>query len=226
VAEFDAEREALTDALVRSGDAVVEMLDRAMGSLVRREEATATEVITTDDRVDAAFATLQHRIVAAMGLPGLELADHRELAALLHVNIHVERMGDYAVNVARASLRAAAEPRDAELAAQLEELGLLAADVARTAVRAFARRDVAAARRLPELDDRVDRLNVGIFRRLVQLAIDDSRLPWATHMILVARQVERYADHAVDIGEATIFATTGEVVELSSNSLDDVGGPA
>ncbi len=224
--DFDAERDALTDALVRSGDTVVDMLERAVSSLVRRDEAAATEVIAADDRVDAAFADLQHRIVAAMGLPEVARDGHRELAALLHVNIHVERMGDYAVNVARASLRAGHEPRDPELAAQLQELGLLATDVARTAVRAFARRDAVAARRLPGLDDAVDRLNVGVFRRLVELATDDTRLLWATHMILVARQVERYADHAVDIGEATIFAATGEVVELSSNALGDDVGPA
>jgi phosphate transport system protein len=222
VQEFSTERDALIDLLVRSGDTVVEMLGQALGSLVDREERAAAAVIAADDRVDATYAELQHRAVAAMSVPGVEVADHRQLAALLHVNIHLERMGDYAVNVARAGLRAADEPGDPELAGQLREMGLLATDVARTAVRAFARRDVEMAGRLPALDDGVDRLNVGVFRRLVKLAAaDEARLWWATHMILVARQVERYADHAVDIGEATVFAATGEVVELSSNASRD-----
>ena len=220
--EFRVERDALIDALVRSGDIVVDMLGQALGSLVDRQASLAATVITADDRVDATYADLQHRAVAAMGLPGTGEAGHRQLAALLHVNIHLERMGDYAVNVARAGLRAADEPGDPELAGQLREMGVLATDVARTAVRSFARRDVGSARQLPALDDGVDRLNVGVFRRLVKLAAaDEARLWWATHMILVARQLERYADHAVDIGEATIFAATGEVVELSSNASRD-----
>ncbi len=218
--EFVLERDALIDLLVRSGDTVVDMLGQALNSLAERDGDQATSVIAADDRVDATYAEVQHRVVTAMSLPEPQVADHRLLAALLHVNIHVERMGDYAVNIARAGLRTVDEPGDTELTDQLREMGLLAVEVARTAIRAFARRDVEAARRLPALDDGVDRLNVGVFQRLVQLAsTDESRLRWATHMILVARQLERYADHAVDIGEATIFAATGEVVELSSNTL-------
>ena len=218
--EFVLERDALIDLLVRSGDTVVDMLGQALNSLAERDGDQATSVIAADDRVDATYAEVQHRVVTAMSLPEPQVADHRLLAALLHVNIHVERMGDYAVNIARAGLRTVDEPGDTELTDQLREMGLLAVEVARTAIRAFARRDVEAARRLPALDDGVDRLNVGVFQRLVQLAsTDESRLRWATHMILVARQLERYADHAVDIGEATTFAATGEVVELSSNTL-------
>lgn len=217
--QFGTERDALIDLLVRSGDAVVDMLGRSLRSLVERDPSLADSVIGADDRVDETFAAVQDRVVGAMTLAVDDVADRRLLAALLHVNIHLERMGDYAVNVARAGLRTAGEPMDEDLAGQLGEMGLLAGDVARTAVRAFARRDPEAARRLPAIDDGVDRLNLGVFRRLVQLAAaDEALLPWATHMILVARQIERYGDHAVDIGEATVFAVTGEVVELSSNS--------
>jgi phosphate transport system protein len=219
VSEFTTERDALIDLLVRSGDTVVDMLGWSLRSLVDRDSGLADTVLGADDRVDATFAQVQDRVVGAMALAVDDVGDRRLLAAILHVNIHLERMGDYAVNVARAGLRTADEPMDGDLARQLGEMGLLAGDVARTAVRAFARGDVDAAHRLPAVDDDVDRLNLGVFRRLVRLAAaDEALLPWASHMILVARQIERYADHAVDIGEATIFAVTGEVVELSSNT--------
>jgi phosphate transport system protein len=225
VGEFGTERDAMIDLLVRSGDSVVDMLGRSLRSLVERRSVLADSVIDADDRVDETFAQVQDRVVGAMALAVDDVADRRLLAALLHVNIHLERMGDYAVNIARAGLRTADEPMDPDLAAQLREMGLLAGDVARTAVRAFARRDLDAAWRLPEIDDGVDLLNLGVFRRLVELAVgDETLLPWATHMILVARQIERYGDHAVDIGEATIFAVTGEVVELSSNTRREPAG--
>lgn len=214
---FEQEADALIDLLVRSGDTVIDLLADAVRSLVERDRQLAGRVITTDERIDATFAQVQDRIVAAMPLPGSHLADHRLLAALLQVNIHVERMGDYAVNVARAGLRTTDEPADSELASQLSELGLLAGDVARAALGAFARRDVSAAAELSAIDDAVDRLNLGMFRRLVELAQrDEAHLPWATHMILVARHIERFGDHAVDVGEATIFAVTGEIVDRST----------
>ena len=217
--EFITERDEVIDRLVRSGDTVVSMLDRALGSLVERNEARAQQVIDADDRVDATFAAIQDRVVGLMAMGVTDPTELRLLAALLHVNIHVERMGDYAVNIARAGVRTADEPEDPGLADQLRELGVLAIEVARTAMRAFAQRDEQAARRLPALDDAVDQLNLGVFHRLVRLAsTDDEHLWWATNMILVARQIERYGDHAVDIGEATIFAATGETVELSSNA--------
>lgn len=219
---FDTERDALVDQLVRSGDVVVDMLRDAMRSLVHGDDALGEAVITTDGRIDATYAQVQQRVVAAMSLPIAEESAHRTLAALLQVNIHLERMGDYAVNVARAGLRTANDPRDGELTGQLQEMGLLAGDVARSAVRAFARHDEVVAGQLGEMDDGVDRLNLGVFGRLVRLAAaDETRLPWATHMILVARALERFADHAVDIGEATVYAVTGEVVELSSYDAGD-----
>lgn len=217
--EFHREIDDTIDLLVQSGDQVTSMLDRALTSLVRADEALADEVVRADDLVDATYAEVQERVVRLMALQAPVASDLRLMAAMLHVNIHLERMGDYALNVARAGKRTADYREDAELAAQLREMGEIAAEVGRTAVRAFAQRDVEGARRLDELDDGVDRLNLGVFRRLVQLAaLDEDHLRWATHMILVARQIERYGDHGVDIGEATIFAVTGEIVELSSNS--------
>lgn len=212
------ETDALLDLLVRSGDLVVDMLDWALRSLTAERPSEAERTLQADDRVDATFAEVQDRVVAAMALPAASDADRRLLASLLTVNIHVERMGDHAVNVARAAQRSADASADPELTRQLGEMGLLATDVARQAMRGFARRDAEAARGLPALDDDVDRLNLGVFQRLGALAADEALLPWATQMILVGRYVERYGDHAVDIGEATIYAVTGRAEELSSNS--------
>lgn len=216
--EFHREIDALVDLLLRTGDTVIEMLDRALTALVDGDLELAAEVVRADDRVDATYADVQERVVKLMALQAPVASDLRLIATMLRVDIHLERMGDYAVNVARAVRRTSDYRDDPELARQLREMGDLATEVARSALRAFGQRDVALARRLDEIDDGVDRLNIGVFQRLVRLAAtDEEHLRWATHMVLVARQIERFGDHAVDIGEATIFAVTGEVVELSSN---------
>ncbi len=220
--DFHAEMDRLIDELVSIGDTVIDMLDDSVRSVSEQDLQLADEVIYADDKVDAAYVDVQNRVVRLMALQAPVASDLRLLSSMLHVNIHLERMGDYAVNVARMGKLAFDYRGAAQINAQLREMADIAMVVGRQAVTAFAHRDVYIARSLPALDDGVDRLNIGVFRRLVGLAAEDeTRLEWATHMILVARNLERWSDHAVDIGEATIFAVTGQMVELSSNAPRD-----
>jgi phosphate transport system protein len=217
--EFHHEIDRLIADLVESGEMTIEMLDRAVTSLVDQDHELADEVIRTDDEVDRRYADIQNRIIRLMALQAPVASDLRLIASMFHVNIHVERMGDYALNVARMGKRSARHAEEPELAAQLREMGDIAMRVGRQALTSYAQRDVVSAEELATLDDGVDELNIAMFRRLVRLASEsDEHLEWATHMILVARQVERWGDHAVNIGEATILVVTGDVVELSSNA--------
>ena len=175
-------------------------------------------MVARDNEVDAAYLEIQQRLLGLFALQAPVASDLRLLAAMLHANIHVERLGDYATHVAKMAGVVSHLDEEPELAGRLEEMGLTACHVSRAALRSLADRDVGLARRLPDLDDRAVGLNIELFRRLVQLAgRDERRLEWATLMIVVVRSLERYGDHAVDIGEQTIYAVTGEIVELSSN---------
>jgi phosphate transport system protein len=181
------------------------------------DTAAADRVVAADREVDRAYAQVQHGVLAAVALHGPVGGDLRLLTALVHVSLHLERMGDYATNVARTVKRAVEFPSDPSLSEQLAEMGALAREVGRASLRAFVTRDADAARASAALDDGVDRLNIGIFQRLVRLAAaDEARIEWVTHMIQLVRQLERYADHGVDIAEQTIFAVTGQLTELST----------
>lgn len=222
--DFHAEMDRLIDELLSMGDTVIEMLDAAVDSLTAHDAELADRTIRTDRQVDDAYATVQQDAVRLVALQAPVASDLRLISAMQHVNIHVERMGDYAVNIAKMGKLSAGYRDDPELSAQLEEMAGIATEVAREALTAFAHRDIEAAWRLPRIDQGVNRLNIGVFHRLVRSAAEDETLlEWATRMILVSRQIERYGDHAVDIGEATIFAVTGETVELSSNEPETEG---
>jgi phosphate transport system protein len=215
---FHTEIEELLEQLVATGAVCDRMLEHALHALLVPGAPGAAVVVARDNDVDAAYQQVQQRLLGLFALQAPVASDLRLLAAMLHVNIHVERLGDYAAHVAKMAGVVSHLDEDPQLASRLEEMGLAACHVSRAALRSLADRDVTLARRLPELDDRVDALNLEIFRRLVKLAGEDERrLEWATHMIVVARSIERYGDHAVDIGEQTIYAVTGETVELSSN---------
>jgi phosphate transport system protein len=216
--ELDRRLDDLLTQVVELGERTDAMLGAALEALQDGDETAAARVVAADVDVDRIDADVQHVVVQTIARHGPVGRDLRLLTATLRASLHLERMGDYAVNVARAAERSAPFPADSELAAQLTEMGALAREVGRQAVRSFIHGDADLARSVPAMDDGVDRLNIGIFRRLVRLAAaDEHRLEWATRMILVARLLERYGDHGVDLAEQTIFVVTGETVELSSN---------
>lgn len=216
--EFHADIDALLHRLVDTAAVCDHMLETALHALVTPGSRGARAVVARDNEVDDAYQDIQRSILGLLALQAPVASDLRLLSGMLHVNVHVERLGDYATHVAKMAEVASDLVDQPELARALVDMGAAACHVSRTALRSFADRDFALARHLPVLDDRVDEHNRDIFRRLVALAgTDEHRLAWATHMIVVARSIERYGDHAVDIGEQTVFVVTGETIELSSN---------
>jgi phosphate transport system protein len=216
--EFHADIQTLVERLVETAAICDHMLEAALHALVTPGSPGAADVVARDNEVDRAYCEIEHAVLSLLALQAPVASDLRVLTAVLHVNIHVERLGDYATHVAKMAGVASELVDHPDLARALVDMGSAAAHVSRTALRSFATADPDLALRLPALDDRVDELNRELFRRLVRLAaVDERRLEWATHMIVVARSLERYGDHAVDIGEQTIFVTTGESIELSTN---------
>lgn len=220
--EFHAELVRLEEQLVAMGEIADQMLGDAVGALRAADADAAERVIHRDGEVDQRYVSVQQGVLRAIALQAPVASDLRLIAAMLHTNIHLERMGDYATSVARMVMRSAALPDDPDIAEQIDEMAEHARRVGREAMRAFTTRNADLARQLPELDDAVDQLNIGIFKRLVRLArLDDEKLKWAERLMITPRLIERYGDHAVDIGEQIIFAVDGELVELSSNAPRD-----
>jgi phosphate transport system protein len=100
-------------------------------------------------------------------------------------------------------------------------MGDVVSRMIRTAIEAFERRDLELCLKLPEMDDPVDLLNRGMYLEVVKLADDPQRLEWGIQMNVVARQLERVGDNAVDIGEQVSFLLTGEFREFTDASHDD-----
>ncbi len=209
----------LEDDLIAMGNRVLEMLAEAMTALGNHDQQRAAAVIRADDRIDAAYQRIQEGVLTTIALHAPVASELRLLSAFMHANIHLERMGDLCVNIGKFVALVEDFSDDPELMAQLQEMGQHARRVIGRSLEALARRDLELVHTLPELDEPLDQLNKGLFKRLVRLAAaDETRLDWAMRMVLVARYLERLGDHAVDIGEQVIFAVTGESVELASNS--------
>lgn len=219
--DLERQLEQLLTRVVTMAERTDGMLAEALQALELGDVAAARRVTAADDEIDRAYEHVQQGVLSTVALHGPVAGDLRLLTALIHVSLHVERMGDYAAGLARTVERVRELPGDPGLTDQILEMGGRAREVARASMQAFVRRDVDDAQACARLDDDVDRLNIGIFHRLVRLAAaDEHLLEWATHMTQVVRNLERFADHGVDIAEQAVFAVTGRTVELSSHAPD------
>ena len=178
-------------------------------------------VIKGDDEVDALYLEVERRILHLFALQTPVSSDLRLLTALLHINLHLERIGDQAVNLAKITMAADGLPQNPTVLQDLEEMGAAAVGMVGTAMEALARRDLALARKLPELDDPIDALNRGMLAKVLAVADDVRMLEWGVRMYVVSRQLERIGDNAVDIGEQVAFVVTGLFREFEDASHPD-----
>jgi phosphate transport system protein len=136
----------------------------------------------------------------------------------MHCSLHLERIGDQAVNIAKIYKVTSQQPGNATILQQLGEMGDIVVEMVRTAMDALRRRDMELCLTLPKMDDPVDRLNRNMHFEVAKLADDPGALDWGLHMNIAARALERVGDNAVDIGEQVAFLITGEFREFSDAS--------
>ena len=216
--ELDRSVDELRGMLVDMSERADGMLGKAVSALAEGDRIRAEEVIYADRAVDQRYVEVQHGVLTTVALQAPVGRDLRLLTAFLHAALHLERMADHAVSVARGAIRLLELPRDESVVELLVEIGSSAREVGRTSLQALLALDEDLARSVAVADDRVDRLELRIFEELFGSAgTDPDRLPWAAQIIGLSRRIERYADHGVDIAEQAVFAVTGINVELMGN---------
>ena len=213
---FAEELTELEDALQREGDLVVRSIQAATRALVENDLELADEVIAFDDDVDARYVQIERGIESLLARQTPVASDLRLVLAMLHVNLHLERMADYCVTVAKLTKLAAGSASDPRIVANLAEMGVRAEEMTRVALRSFEHRDIVRSEALVGLDELIDRVN----RRAVEhvLELDAEQREWGLRMLVVSRCLERVGDHAVDIGEQTAYLVTGEFREFTDAS--------
>jgi phosphate transport system protein len=205
--------------LHEESELVLRALRGAVNALVGNEDELADEVIAFDDEVDERYFAIEEGVQSLLARQTPVAVDLRLVLAVLHVNLHLERMADYCVTIAKLVKLAPDVPGDPTLVEGFEEMGARAEEMIRVALDSFARRDLEAAETLVELDELIDRANRRVVQRVLSLGSRDQELQeWGLRMILVSRCLERIGDHAVDIGERTAYLVTGEFREFTDAS--------
>ena len=212
------ELDQLEASLQEEGELVRRALRGALNALEQQDEELADEVIAFDDEVDRCYFGIETGIQSLLARQAPAAMDLRLVLAILHDNLHLERMADYCVTVAKLTKLSRIDTPDPTLMEAFEEMGSRAEDMTALALQSFSERDADAAEGLVELDELIDRANRRVVQHVLSLGGDPDMREWGLRMILVSRCLERIGDHAVDIGEQTAFLVSGEFREFTDAS--------
>lgn len=218
---FHEELEALELSLLGLGELTEQAVSKAVDLLETRDPERAAALIAGDDVIDERYVEVENRWLELLALQTPVAGDLRLISSILHINLHLERIGDMAVNIAKLIAATRNLPTNKTIVSHLLEMGDVVRGMVHTAMESFARRDLDLALSLPSLDEPVDRLNRGMYREVAACAGDPELLDWAVRMMVVSRQLERVGDQAVDIAEQVAFLLTGEFREFSDASHPD-----
>jgi phosphate transport system protein len=215
---FAEELDRLEQVLKHEGDLVLRSLGVAMEALRSDDVEAADEVIAFDDEIDQDYYEIEEGIRNLLARQTPVAVDLRLVLAMLHINLHLERMGDYCVTIAKLTKLAHGLEGDHTLVEGFDEMASRAGEMIRVAIDSFERRDQDGAESLVDLDELIDRANRRVVGHILALGGDPERREWGLRMLLVSRCLERIGDHAVDVGEQTAYLVSGEFREFTDAS--------
>ena len=215
---FQEELDQLEASLQEEGALVLRVLRGALNALAQRDVELADEVIAFDDEIDRQYVAIERGIESMLARQTPVAVDLRLVLAMLHVNLHLERMADYCVTIAKLVKLAQGLPEEPSMLEAFGEMGERAEEMLRVALNSFSARNVARAEHLVELDELIDATNRRATEHVLALGSDPSLREWGLRMLMVSRCLERIGDHAVDIGEQTAYLVTAEFREFTDAS--------
>ncbi len=223
VKAFDEDIGQLRGLLAQMGGLAEQAIDNAMDALKRHDLDAAAEVVAGDKRIDVLEAEVERLAVRLIALRAPMADDLREVVAALKIASVLERIGDYAKNIAK-RVKAIDGRNVIEPLSLLPAMATMANDMVRDVLNAFAARDADAARRVCEQDRAVDDFYNSIFRTLVTFMMENpASISQAAHMLFIAKNLERVGDHATNVAEMVYYTATGE--HLGDRDQGDVIDP-
>jgi len=215
---FQQQLDAVEQELQSHGALVMRALDRSIQALLSGDEQLADLVIAGDDENDASYLRIEDEVERLLALQTPLATDLRLILTILHINLHLERMGDQCVNIAKLTKLTLGLVIASELLDSFKRMGEQAEAMAAEAMTAFAERDVERAERLVIMDSVINSENRELARRIMALGGDERMREAGLRAILISRCMERIGDNAVDIGERVAYLASGEFREFTDAS--------
>ena len=210
VKSFDEELEKLNAWIGQMGGLAEAQLSGALDAISQRDASIAERVIASDAQIDKLERDVAQHVIRMLALRQPMAVDLRAIVAALKISGVIERIGDYAANLAKRSLVLGQMPPMRSIGG-LERLGRLVVGVLKDVLDAFGQSDVKKARQVWLRDAEVDDMYTSLFRELLTYMMEDPRnITPCTHLLFMAKNIERIGDHATNIAENTWFLVHGE----------------
>jgi len=223
VKAFDQDLDQLRALISQMGGLAENAIRESMRCLTQRDCDGARQVVEDDEKLDSLELEAERRVVQLIALRAPMADDLREAVAALKIAGVVERIGDYAKNIAK-RVRQMEDFGDIEPLSLLPEMARIAAEMVHNALDAFVARDPAKAQAVCERDRVVDDFYNSIFRALLTFMMENpQRITQSAHLLFVAKNLERIGDHATNVAEMVYFAATGERLAERQKGLDPAG---
>jgi len=212
---YQEELVSLQQDILRMGSLVESMIAKAVESLRTQDVQLAEEVFALEEQTDLMERDIEHKCLRLIATQQPLAKDLRRIAAGFKIITDLERMADYAYDIAKITVRIASEPLIKPLI-DIPRMSNLAQKMVKDALDCYVREDIELAYKMCRDDDLVDNIFSQIFRELLTYMMEDPRtISQATSLLFAGRYIERIADHATNIGERVIYLVTGEKKELN-----------
>lgn len=206
---FDEDIERLRALISQMGGLAEHAIEEAMRCLIQRDLDGAAEVVQNDKKLDVLEVETERRAVQLIALRAPMAGDLRDVVAALKISGVVERIGDYAKNIAK-RVPLLDNVGKIEPISLLGEMARMAAGMVHDVLDAFVERDAEAAVQVCERDSAVDDFYDSIFRTLLTHMMENPHtIGQSAHLLFVAKNLERVGDHATNIAEMVYYAATG-----------------
>ena len=215
VKSYEQELNQLRGLMARMGGLVENQTAHAISAIIDHNADSAQIAMEQDPEVDALEREVEARAIKLLALRAPMAQDLREIVSALKVTGDLERIGDYAANVAKRSLRLGPATLDISLGG-LRNMGRLVQESLRLAIDALGQNDATKALDVWRSDKAVDEIYTAMFRELVTYMMEDPRnIGACTHLLFIAKNLERIGDHATNIAERVHYSVTGEMLPAS-----------
>jgi phosphate transport system protein len=207
VKSFDEELKRLSDLVAQMGGLAEAQLQAAIESLVSRDAEQAARVVQNDSRIDQ----LERQPMAV---------DLREIVAAIKISSDIERIGDYAANVAKRAIALTQSPPMRPVGG-IARMGRLVQQIIKDILDAYGAHDADKAVAAWKRDQEVDDMYNSLFRELLTYMMEDPRnIGPSTHLIFIAKNIERMGDHATNVAEIIHFLVRGEDISEARPKSD------
>lgn len=212
---FDVELDELKQDILRMASLVEQSIYKAMESLFTQDPLIAREVITGDDIIDRLRYEIENNCIRLIATQQPMARDLRVIVTGIKILLNLERMGDHAVDIARAAMcvcgRMPSRPMD-----RIPQMARIVQQMVKDGLDAYVHGDVDKARAMCAMDDEVDDIYHLAFQDLISYMEENPHtIPCVVYLLLVVRRLERLADRATNIGEDVVYLVTGEWEELN-----------